>query len=121
MAFKGHCDFLCVSHCTQELLVLHPVLSFLSLAVFDGLLILDMMIQRALIGCFLNGEPHWYRVSFPGFWYPVRAMLTNATIFMLVAVSAERFRAVCYPLSKRQVGSTCVATGPQHFKRILLT
>ena len=38
----------------------------------DSLLILDLLIQKALIGCFLSHEPHWYIVTFPYFWYPVR-------------------------------------------------
>ncbi len=73
------------------------------LAVADSLMILDLLVQKAVIGSFLGGqEPQWYVRSYPYFWYPARAMIRNGTIFMLVAVSAERYRAVCHPLSKRQ-------------------
>ena len=75
----------------------------MTLAVADSLLILDMILQKAIIGNFLYTEPMWYKVSYPYFWHPFKGMVQSCAIFMVVAVSAERYRAVCYPMSKRQV------------------
>ncbi len=74
----------------------------MSLAVVDSLLILDMIIQKSIIGTFVTVEPFWYKVSYPFFWHPVKGMVQSGAIFMVVAVSAERYRAVCQPFSKRQ-------------------
>ena len=43
----------------------------------------------------------WFKLSYPYFWHPAKGMIQTSTIFMVVAVSAERFRAFCYPMSKR--------------------
>ena len=77
--------------------------SFFSLAIWDSLLIVDMLIQKAIVGNFLKEEPLWFKMSYPYFWHPIKGMVKNGTIFMVVAVSAERYRAICHPLRKRQV------------------
>ena len=43
---------------------------------------------------------------YPYFWYPFRGIIVTVTIYMMLAISAERFRAVCYPLSKRHVSKS---------------
>ena len=62
-----------------------------------------MLIQKAIVGNFLKEEPLWFKMSYPYFWHPIKGMVKNGTIFMVVAVSAERYRAICHPLRKRQV------------------
>jgi hypothetical protein len=62
-----------------------------------------MLIQKSIVGNFLMEEPHWFKMSYPYFWHPIKGMVKNGTIFMVVAVSAERYRAICHPLRKRQV------------------
>ncbi len=64
---------------------------------------MDSIVQKAIIGTFVVEEPLWFKKSYPFFWHPVKGMIQSGAIFMVVAVSAERFRAVCHPLSKRQV------------------
>ena len=76
-----------------------------SLAIWDSLLIVDMLIQKAIVGNFLDEEPLWFKMSYPYFWHPIKGMVKNGTIFMVVAVSAERYRAICHPLRKRQVST----------------
>ena len=77
-------------------------LSTYSLTVCDIGLIVDMMIQK--LATYHFDYPLWYNLSYPYFWYPLKGILLSANIFMTVAVSAERFRAICHPFSKRQVG-----------------
>ena len=72
-----------------------------SLAIADSLLIVDMIVERSLVYHF--NEPFWYVKMYPYFWHPIKGIILSATIFMVVAVSAERFRAVCHPLSQRHV------------------
>ncbi|TRY75012.1 hypothetical protein TCAL_12119, partial [Tigriopus californicus] len=74
----------------------------MSLSIVDCLLIVDMIVEKSVIGAFLGEEPLWYKLTFPYFWYPFKGMILSATIFMLVAVSAERHRAVCHPMARRQ-------------------
>ena len=79
-----------------------------SLAITDCLLIVDSCITKSIIPNWANTdgiEPYWFRVSFPAFWHPFKGIIVTITIYMVVAVSAERFRAVCHPLSKRHVSS----------------
>ena len=79
-----------------------------SLAITDCLLIIDSCITKSILPNWANTdgiEPYWFRVSFPAFWHPFKGIIVTITIYMVVAVSAERFRAVCYPLSKRHVSS----------------
>ena len=94
------------------------ILPIFSLAVFDCLLIIDSFVQKSLIPYFTNvspSEPEWFKVTYPYFWYPFRGIIVTITIYMMVAISAERFRAVCYPLSKRHV-SKCVLKSFFHYK-----
>ena len=77
-----------------------------SLAVCDCLLIIDSFVQRSIIPYFTSispNEPKWFILMYPYFWYPFRGIIVTVTIYMMLAISAERFRAVCYPLSKRHV------------------
>lgn len=79
-----------------------------SLAITDCLLIIDSCITKSILPNWASTdgiEPYWFRVSFPAFWHPFKGIIVTITIYMVVAVSAERFRAVCYPLSKRHVSS----------------
>ena len=76
------------------------------LAVVDSLLLIDMLIQKTTIPYFTNLsplEPDWYKISYPYFWHPWKGIIVTVTIYLLVAISAERYRAVCYPLSRRHV------------------
>ena len=74
-----------------------------SLAIADTLLIIDMLVERSLVYHF--NEPDWYKTMYPYFWHPIKGIFLSATIFTVVAVSAERYRAVCHPLSRRHVSS----------------
>ena len=76
--------------------------TFHSLAVCDVGLIVDMMVQK-FVTYYLDNQL-WYNLSFPYFWHPMKGIILSASIFIIVAVSAERFRAICYPFTKRQVG-----------------
>ena len=49
--------------------------------------------------------PDWYNKTFPYIWHPLKGMSLSATIFMVIAVSAERFRAVCHPMSRHHVSN----------------
>ena len=72
----------------------------------DILLIVDSFIQKSLLPYFTSYsplEPDWFKISHPFFWHPFKGIIVTVTIYLMVAISAERFRAVCYPLSKRQV------------------
>ena len=60
-----------------------------------------MLIERSLVYHF--SEPIWYKTMYPYFWHPIKGIFLSATIFTVVAVSAERYRAVCHPLSRRHV------------------
>ena len=76
------------------------------LAMSDNLLIIDSFIQKSLIPYFTSNapfEPDWFKISNPYFWHPLKGIIVTVTIYLMVAISAERFRAVCYPLTKRQV------------------
>ena len=77
-----------------------------SLSVIDVALIVDMVVQKSIVYHFwyaFDYEPLWFRTSYPFFWHPIKGIFLSASIFMVIAVSAERFRAICYPFSERHV------------------
>ena len=76
------------------------------LSIFDCFLIVDSIVQKSIVPYFSNDsgdEPAWFKITFVYLWYPFKGIILTATIYMMVAISAERFRAVCYPLSNRHV------------------
>ena len=87
---KGHCNFFLFSR----------------LAVFDSLFIVDCLIEKSIIPYFTEispKEPIWYKITFPYFWHPMKGIIRTITIYMMVVISAERYRTVCFPLCKRHV------------------
>ena len=51
--------------------------------------------------------PDWYKFLYPYFIHPGKAIFVSATVFMVVAVSADRQRAICHSMLYR-VSSTFV-------------
>ena len=81
-------------------------LFYFSLAVADSLLIIELVVEKTVMYHYqliYGTEPQWYTQSYPYFWHPIKGIFMSATIFMVVAVSADRFRAICYPLTKKHV------------------
>ena len=76
------------------------------LAVFDSLLVIDTIIQKSIIQYFTSTspiDPSWYKSSFPYFWHPFKGIIRTVTIYMMVAISCDRFRAVCCPFRRKYV------------------
>ena len=76
------------------------------LAIFDNLFIVDSLIEKAILPYFTTispRDPTWYKITYPYFWHPVKGIIRTITIYMMVVISAERYRSVCYPLCKRHV------------------
>ena len=70
----------------------------IALAIVDSLLIVDLVVESSIL-LFLGGElPLWYIFSYSYFIHPAKGMVQTATIYMVVAVSAERYKAICHPL-----------------------
>ena len=85
----------------------HNKLSFaFSLTIADIMLILDSVLQKSIVQHFQQ-PPEWYNKTYPYIWHPLKGISLSATIFMVISVSAERFRAVCHPMSRKHV-STCI-------------
>ena len=58
----------------------------MSLAVVDSLLIIDMVLEKAVIGNFVGSEPIWYKISYPYFWHPCKGGLISEGSFKLVPI-----------------------------------
>lgn len=71
----------------------------------DTLLLLYYVVDMGLVGTFVRSqnqlEPLWYTVTFPHFLHPFKGIFISSSIFMVVAISAERHRAICSPLTHR--------------------
>ncbi len=71
----------------------------------DILLLVYYVLDYGAVGTFIrsNGlrEPYWYRVSYPYVLHPFKFFSLSGSIFMVVAISAERHRAICSPLTHR--------------------
>ena len=71
----------------------------------DTLLLLYYLVDYGIVGTFIRSlelpEPLWYRVTFPYVLHPFKWFSISSSIFMVVAISAERHRAICSPLTHR--------------------
>ena len=74
-------------------------------ALVDTLLLLYYLVDYGVVGTFIRSvslpEPLWYRVTFPYLLHPFKWFSISSSIFMVVAISAERHRAICSPLTHR--------------------
>lgn len=75
-------------------------------AIVDTMLLLYYILDMGIVGTFIRtqkdmAEPYWYCVSFPYVLHPYKGIFLTASIFMVVAISAERHRAICSPLTHR--------------------
>lgn len=69
-----------------------------ALAVVDGALLVYLVAETAAIRTFSSEPPYWYRLAYPYLLHPLKGFVQTAAIYMVVAISAERYKAVCYPL-----------------------
>ena len=70
----------------------------IALAIVDSLVLINLMGENALLQTFLKKDPVWYRAAYPKILHPLKGMVQTAAIYMVVAVSAERYKAVVHPL-----------------------
>ena len=69
----------------------------------DIFLITELLLERVCM--YHLNEPPWFERMYPFFWHPLKGILLSATMFTVVAVSAERYRAVCNPLTRHNVSN----------------
>ena len=98
-----------VSLCVMRVINIPCLHHHLFSAVFDTLYLIYYIMDYGIIGTFMRSqspqneltEPLWYRVSYPYILWPLKWMFMSGTIFMVMAISAERYRAICSPLTHR--------------------
>lgn len=69
-------------------------LLLVGLAVIDTFVLLILVIEMSVVTLFLEDEPSWYIWTYPFVFHPVRGIIQTAAIFMVVAVTTERYRYV---------------------------
>eukprot|EP00094_Tigriopus_californicus_P012981 TCALIF_12552-PA protein Name:"Similar to FR FMRFamide receptor (Drosophila melanogaster)" AED:0.26 eAED:0.26 QI:0/0.33/0.14/0.57/1/1/7/0/759 len=72
----------------------------MTLSLMDSLLILFYLVDVAML-VFVCHPPLWYRRLFSHFLFPGKFIVLSCSIYMVVAISAERYKAICYPLRHR--------------------
>ena len=70
------------------------------LLVLDTLLVVFFLVDSMTTIVF-GSMPTWYKLLYPYVIHPGKAISMSATVFMVVAVSADRQRAICHPMLYR--------------------
>ncbi|TRY76504.1 hypothetical protein TCAL_15980 [Tigriopus californicus] len=81
-----------------------------ALAVVDTSVIFFFVLDISICGQFLPQEPFWYRLLYPYFIHPIRNMTLSGSIFMVVAISAERYKAICQTFAYRPSSTKYILT-----------
>ncbi len=71
------------------------------LAVADSFFLVFYLFDASYIDTFQDGPPLWYLQIFPLFLHPVKAMSMTACVYMVVAIAANRYSAICSPMLYR--------------------
>ena len=79
---------------------------FCILATCDTMLLFYYILDMGIVGTFIRSksescEPYWYRILYPYLLHPFKNIALTSSIFMVVAISAERHRAIVDPLNHR--------------------
>ena len=75
-------------------------------ATCDTMLLFYYILDMGIVGTFIRSksescEPYWYRILYPYLLHPFKNIALTSSIFMVVAISAERHRAIVDPLNHR--------------------
>ena len=70
------------------------------------MLLIYYILDMGVVGTFIRSnedsdEPYWYRILYPYLLHPFKNIALTSSIFMVVAISAERHRAIVDPLNHR--------------------
>ena len=70
------------------------------------MLLFYYILDMGIVGTFIRSksescEPYWYRILYPYLLHPFKNIALTSSIFMVVAISAERHRAIVDPLNHR--------------------
>ncbi len=74
-----------------------------ALAAVDSFVIAYNVMEKAFVETFCSSEPLWYRAAYPHLLHPLNGVVESMSVFLVVAISAERYRAICLPLSRLRV------------------
>ena len=82
------------------------LISLIFSASCDTLLLFYYILDMGIVGTFIrykneSYEPYWYRILYPYLLHPLKNIALTSSIFTVVAISAERHRAIVDPLNHR--------------------
>ena len=70
------------------------------LLILDTMLVFFFLVDSTTTIVF-GSMPNWYKILYPYVIHPGKAISMSATVLMVVAVSADRQRAICHPMLYR--------------------
>ena len=70
------------------------------LLILDTMLVIIFLLD-AMTNVVFDSQPDWYKILYPYVIHPGKAISMSATVLMVVAVSADRQRAICHPMLYR--------------------
>ena len=71
------------------------------LAIADAFFLIFYLLDLAYMDGFGNAQPAWYKTLFPLLLHPAKSILMSVCVYMIVAIAANRFQAICYPMKYR--------------------
>ena len=86
-----------------------------ALALLDIGVVVTSIWDYSLVKMFRT-NPVLYTYMFPYFWYPLKNIIMTWTIFLTMALSTERYLAVCRPIFYRTLGTRMALCGTNTFK-----
>ena len=70
------------------------------LLILDTIMVIFFLLDSMTTNVF-EQTPDWYIILYPYVIHPGKAIFVSATVFMVVAVSADRQRAICHSMLYR--------------------
>ena len=79
------------------------------LLILDTIMVIFFLLDHMTTNVFgqTDGQtPDWYKILYPYVIHPGKAIFVSATVFMVVAVSADRQRAICHSMLYRVISQS---------------